>query len=72
MKINYDNEVDALYIQISDEKPEGVIEVKEGLNIDVTKDGRIVGLELLDASKKTSLKSFYTYEISPDVFVKAG
>lgn len=29
MKINYDNEVDALYIQISDEKPDGVIEVKE-------------------------------------------
>ncbi len=72
MKIDYDNEVDALYIQISDEKPEGVIEVKEGLNIDVTKDGRIVGLELLDASKKTSLKSFYTYEISPDAFSKAG
>ncbi len=72
MKVNYDNEVDALYIQISDEKPEGVIEVKEGLNIDVTKDGRIVGFELLEASKKTSLKSFYSYEISPDVFNKAG
>lgn len=72
MKVNYDHEVDALYIQISDEKPDGVIEVKEGLNIDVTKDGKIVGLEFLDASKKTSLKSFYSYEISPDVFNIAG
>ena len=71
MKVNYDNEVDALYIQISDEEPEGVIEVKEGLNIDITKDGKIVGIELLDASKKTSLNSFFSYEISPDAFGKA-
>ena len=72
MKVNYDNEVDALYIQISDEEPEGVIEVKEGLNIDITKDGKIVGIELLDASKKTSLNSFFSYEISPDAFGKAS
>ena len=58
MKVNYDNEVDALYIQISDEKPEGVIEVKKRLNIDVTKDGRIVGFELLEARQKTSFKIF--------------
>ena len=68
MIVSYDNEVDALYIKITDEKPEGVIEIKEGLNIDVTKDGKIVGLELLDASKKTSLESFYKYEIVPDTF----
>lgn len=72
MKVTYDNEVDALYIKITDEKPEGVIEVKEGINIDVTEDGKIVGLELLDASKKTSLQSFFSYEISPDIFNKAG
>ena len=72
MKVTYDNEVDALYIKISDEKPDGVIEVKEGINIDVTGDGKIVGLELLDASKKTSLESFFSYEISPDIINKAG
>ena len=72
MIVSYDNEVDALYIKITDEKPEGVIEIKEGLNIDVTKDGKIVGLELLDASKKTSLESFYKYEIVHDTFSKAG
>lgn len=72
MKINYDSEADALYIQISGEKPEGVIEVKEGLNIDISKDGKIIGLELLEASKKTTLNSFFSYEISPDAFNKAG
>ena len=72
MKVTYDNEIDALYIKISYEKPDGVIEVKEGINIDVTEDGKIVGLELLDASKKTSLESFFSYEISPDIINKAG
>ena len=67
MKVTYDKEIDAIYIEISDKKPEGVIEVKEGLNIDVAKDGTIVGLELLDASNKISLKSFFSYEISPDL-----
>jgi uncharacterized protein YuzE len=72
MKVTYDNEVDALSIENSNEKPDGVIEVREGINIDITEDGKIVGLELLEASKKTSLQSFFSYEISPDVFNKAG
>lgn len=68
MKISYDKDVDALYIEISNEKPDGVIEIKEGVNIDVTEDSRIVGLEILNASKKVSLDSFYNYEISPELF----
>ncbi len=52
MKIYYDDEVDALYITLSDEKAEGVIEISEGVNLDTTSDNRIVGLEILFASKK--------------------
>ncbi|MCL4428267.1 MAG: DUF2283 domain-containing protein [Deltaproteobacteria bacterium] len=63
MKVLYDKDVDAAYIKLSGKKPEGVIEVKEGLNIDVTKTGEIVGLEILNASKKIPLKSLYTYEL---------
>ena len=66
MKINYDKETDSLYIEFSAEKPEGVVEVKEGVNIDVAKNGRLIGIELLDASKKVSLDSFLNYEISTD------
>lgn len=72
MKINYDSEADALYIELSSEKPEGVIEIKEGVNLDVSKDGRIIGMEFLDASKKLPLESFYTYEIAPDIIKRAG
>ena len=66
MKITYDKEVNAVYIQLSVLKPEGVIEVTEGLNVDVSADGKIVGIELLDATEKVSLESLLSYEISAD------
>ena len=71
MKVSYDQEGDAVYIELSDKKPEGVIEVKEGVNLDVTEDGIIVGIELLDAGKKISLKSFLSYEFTPNFLNKA-
>ncbi len=67
MKIKYDKEIDALYIEISKGKPDGVVEIKEGVNIDVADDNRIIGLEILNASKKVSLDSFFNYEISPEL-----
>ena len=66
MKISYDKEVDAVYLKLLDSKPDGVIEVAEGINIDVTGDGKIVGIELLDATKKISIDSLLTYEIEPE------
>ncbi len=66
MKVSYDQEADAVCIKLSDEKPEGVIEVKEGINLDVTADGVIVGIEFLDAGKKIPLKSFLSYEFAPE------
>ena len=32
MKVSYDKEVDALYIELSQQKPDGVIEIEEGIN----------------------------------------
>ncbi len=63
MKVSYDPDVDAVYLELLKSEPEGVIEVAEGIHIDVTSDGKIVGIELLDASKKVSLDSLLTYEI---------
>jgi uncharacterized protein YuzE len=71
MKVTYDQEADAVYIKISNNEPEGVVEIKEGVNVDLTSDGEIVGIEILNASKKTSLKSFFSYEFSPDLINKA-
>lgn len=67
MKIYYDEEVDAAYIELSDKKPEGVIEISEGINIDVTENEEIVGFEILDASRRFPLKSLFTYEYSREL-----
>jgi len=66
MKITYDKPVHAIYIGLSNLEPEGVIEVANGINIDVTSDGKIVGIELLDATQKVSLDTLLTYEIAAD------
>lgn len=72
MKIFYDNEVDALYLKLGDETPEGVIEIAEGVSVDTTSNNRIVGIEILDASKKIDLKTIlsYTLEFDKDLIAR--
>jgi uncharacterized protein YuzE len=72
MIIFYDNEVDALYLRLGDETPEGVIEIAEGVNLDTTSNNRIVGIEILDASKKIDLKTIlsYTLELDKDLITQ--
>jgi uncharacterized protein YuzE len=41
MKITYDKEVDAAYLKLSDGQPSGVIEISEGVNLDLTEDGNL-------------------------------
>jgi len=72
MKIHYDKEVDAAYIRLSDQEPSGVIEVAEGINIDVTDRGEIVGIEILDASKKFPIKSLFTCEYDSELLLGKG
>ncbi len=63
MKIYYDNEIDALYIKLGDDEPDGVIEIDEGINIDLTEDGKIVGIEIIDASKKMNINTILSYSL---------
>ena len=66
MKVYYDGEVDSLYLKFGDAKPEGVIEMSEGVNLDETADGKIVGIELLDVSKKINLDTLLSYNFEFD------
>jgi uncharacterized protein YuzE len=66
MKVYYDKEVDALYLKLGDESPEGVIEIAEGVSLDTTSKDKIVGLEILDASKKIDLKTILSYTLELD------
>ena len=52
MIIQYDKLADALYIYFKKSKVDETIEVKDRLLVDVDKDGSIVGIEILDASKQ--------------------
>ena len=54
MKIEYDPEADALYIQIREAEPQDNIDIEDGVTVDVDGDRHIVGLEILDASKRLS------------------
>jgi uncharacterized protein YuzE len=67
MKISYDKEVDAAYIRLSDDKPDAAIIVSEGIHIDLTADKHIVGIEILDVSKKMSLKNLFTVEYDSEL-----
>ncbi len=64
MKVYYDKEVDALYLEFSKKSPEGVIEISEGINVDITPDERIVGIEILNASEKIDLKTILSYSLA--------
>ena len=63
MKIHYDEEVDALYLSLGDQKPNGVIEIAEGINVDTTADGKLTGIEILKASKKINIDTILSYTL---------
>ncbi len=66
MKIYYDDEVDALYVELGEEPPDGAVETAEGVNVDTTQDHKIVGIEVLNASKRMNLKTVLSYTLELD------
>lgn len=66
MKIYYDNAVVALNMNLSDQSPEGVIEITEGVKLDTTSEGKIVGLEILNTSQKMDIRTILSYAIELD------
>jgi len=52
MKVTYDPEVDVLRILFSNAPIEESDEDKPGIIIDYDKEGNVVGMEILDASKR--------------------
>ena len=63
MKVNYDRQADAIYIKLGNKKPDGVVEITDGVNLDTTAENKIVGIEILNASKKLNIKTIFTYEL---------
>jgi len=59
MKIEYDNEIDALYIRLQEKFVVRTLEVEEGLNLDFDESGKMIGLEVLDAVERYSLADIF-------------
>lgn len=60
MRLEYDADVDAAYLYVADEIPLGGVattvavdpaDINGQVNIDLDADGRIIGIEVLDASR---------------------
>ncbi len=66
MRVHYDREVDAIYIKLGNQKPDGVVEIAEGVNLDTTAEDKIVGIEILNASQKMNIKTILSYELEVD------
>jgi uncharacterized protein YuzE len=64
MKVKYDKEADAAYIQLSSKKTDGGVEMAEGVILHTTSKNEIVSIEILDASKKFPVKNLYKLELS--------
>ena len=63
MRIEYDKEADALYIKLREASVEDNIDIEEGVTVDLDEKKHIVGIEILDASKKLSLEDLVNITI---------
>lgn len=54
MKVKYDPKIDALYIDLSIGRYEMTKKITDSIMVDVTKSGKVIGIEILDASDNIS------------------
>jgi len=52
MRMRIDQQSDAIYLDLTEREIESSEEVADGIILDYDKAGRLVGIEILDASKK--------------------
>jgi uncharacterized protein YuzE len=64
MKVTYDPKVDILRIILSSAPIEESDEEKAGMILDYDKEGNVVGLEILDASKRVENPRSVEYAVS--------
>ncbi len=59
MKIEYDKEVDSLYIRIQEKEVSRTKEIVEGINLDIDEDNKIIGLEIIGATERYEQKDIF-------------
>lgn len=64
MKITYDPKTDAVYIQFQEGEYNISKEISEGIILDYTEEGKIMGIEILKVSQKMPLKNIEEITLS--------
>jgi len=52
--INYDQTTDALYVVTREGEEKEFVEISPGVNVELDSEGRVIGIEILNASKALS------------------
>jgi uncharacterized protein YuzE len=63
MRIEFDQEADALYVQIHEAYVAHIKEIEEGVIIDFDENGKVIGMEILDITKRFPLKDLVNLNI---------
>ena len=59
MRVSYDAEHDIAYIRFSRKRPDGAIEIGEGVALDTTAENESVGIEIFNAKKRIPVRSLF-------------
>jgi len=72
MKIEYDKEVDALYIRIQEKHVARTRDIEEGVNIDIDDEGKVIGLEIIGATERYSLEDIFNLSTENLILTEAA
>ena len=64
MKIKYDSKADAIYILFQDRKVDISKEIEDGIVVDYSKEGKVIGIEILKVSHIMDLKDLGEITVS--------
>jgi uncharacterized protein YuzE len=67
MKIEYDREADALYIQLREAHVHDNIDIEEGISVDIDENRHVIGIEILDVTHRIPVEELtkLTFERFP-------
>ena len=71
MKLTIDREADALYLDLDETLSYESQEIAPGVILDYSKDGKVVGIEMLYLSKRFDLSQLTKLEVEPRELVGA-
>ena len=63
MRIQYDREADALYIQMQEKYVAKTKEIEEGVLIDFDEGNKLIGIEILDVTKRFALSDIVNLQV---------